>query len=214
MSFVAVVRREGPSRLDALRSRGPIAWGLLVAIAAACFVGYAMPRLWTVHTAATSLRPSLETGIAAAAVVGVILLVARFRQTRLLRDLLLLTAFATVALSDFVFHALPAYDLRATGYGAGAGIAMTILAAGAFAAVSLAPVQQRVTGRPRRSLVLAALATVGWIALGEVVELANGLVLGRGPVRLDAPIWTVAALLCFIAAAGLRHPLRSRCRRR
>ena len=119
-------------------------------------------------------------------------------QTRLLRDLLLLTAFAAVALTDFVFHALPAYDLQTRGYGAGAGIAMTILAAATFVAVSFVPVQQRLVARPRRALVLAVLATVGWIGLGEVVEVVNGLVLGRGPVGLDAPVWTVAALLCFV----------------
>ncbi len=64
-----------------------------------------MPRLWSVHTTGATLRPSLETGIAAAAIVGVILLVARFRQTRLLRDLLLLTAFGAIALTGFAFHA-------------------------------------------------------------------------------------------------------------
>ena len=207
MSLVAVDHGVGTSSLGAMRSRGTVARSTLVAIAAAaCFVGYGVPRLWSVHTSAATVRPSLETGIAAAAIVGVILLVARFRQTRLLRDLLLLTAFAAVALTDFVFHALPAYDLRASGYGAGAGIAMMILAAGAFAAVSFAPAQQRVTMRPRRSLGVAALATVGWIALGELVEVADGVVFGHGPVGLDTPIWTVAALLCFVLllVSGIR----------
>jgi signal transduction histidine kinase len=206
MSSVAVGHREGASTLHVVRPRGVIGWTTLMAIIVACFIGYGIPRLWSIQTAATTLRPSLETGIAAAAIVGVILLVARFRQTRLLRDLLLLTAFGVVALTDFVFHALPAYDLQTSGYGAGAGIAMTILAAGAFAAVSFAPVQHRVTARPRRSLALAALATVAWIALGEVVEVANGLVLGRGPVGLDAPIWTVVGLLCFVLllVSGIR----------
>jgi signal transduction histidine kinase len=197
MSLVAVGHREGPSRLVALRPRGPIAWIMLVAISVACFIGYGMPRLWSVHTDATTLRPSLETGIAAAAIVGVILLVARFRQTRLLRDLLLLTAFGAVALTDFAFHTLPAYDLRTGGYGAGAGIAMTVLAAAAFVAVSFAPARQRVPTRARRSLALAGLAAVGWIVLGEAVEVAAGLLFGRGPVGLDSPIWTVVALLCF-----------------
>jgi signal transduction histidine kinase len=189
-----------------VRPRALVVGIMLIAIAIACFIGYVMPRLWSIHTAAATLRPSLETGIAAAAVVGAILLVARFRQTRLLRDLLLLTAFAAVALTDFVFHALPAYDLQTRGYGAGAGIAMTILAAGAFVAVAFVPVPQRVVARPRRGLMLAALAAVAWIGLGELVELANGLVLGRGPVGLDAPVWTAAALLCFVLllASGAR----------
>ena len=190
-----------------MRSRGMAVWSTLAAIAAAaCFIGFGMPRLWSVHAADETLRPSLETGIAVAAIVGVTLLVARFRQTRLLRDLLLLTAFAAVALTDFVFHALPAYDLRASGYGAGAGIAMTILAAGAFVAVSFAPAQRRVTTRPRRCLGLVALATGGWVALGEFVEVTDSLVSGRGPVGLDTPIWTVAALLCFVLllVSGIR----------
>jgi signal transduction histidine kinase len=206
MAVVAVGQPGVPSRVDVMRPRAVAMGILLIAIAVACFIGYGIPRLWSVHVADATLRPSLETGIAASAVVGAILLVARFRQTRLLRDLLLLTAFAAVALTDFVFHALPAYDLQTRGYGAGAGIAMTILAAGTFVAVSFIPVQQRLVARPRRALVVAALATVGWIGLGEVVEVANGLVLGRGPVGLDAPVWTVAALLCFVLllVSGIR----------
>jgi signal transduction histidine kinase len=194
--------------VDVVRPRAPVVGIMLIAIAIAiaCFIGYGLPRLWSIHIADATLRPSLETGIAASAVVGAILLVARFRQTRLLRDLLLLTAFAAVVLTDFVFHALPAYDLQTRGYGAGAEIAITILAAGTFIALSFMPVRQRIVLRPRRGLVLAALATVGWIGLGELVEVANGLVLGRGPVRLDAPVWTVAALLCFVllSVSGIR----------
>src|SRR3984885_13370187 len=174
MAVVAVGQPGGLSRVDVVRARAPVVGIVLiaVAIAIACFIGYGLPRLWSIHIADATLRPSLETGIAASVVVGAILLVARFRQTRLLRDLLLLTAFAAVALTDFVFHALPAYDLHIRGYGAGAGIAMAILAAGTFVAVSFVPVQQRLVARPRRALVLAALATVGWIGLGEVVEVA------------------------------------------
>jgi signal transduction histidine kinase len=204
MSLVAVGHREGSYRPDALRPVHPVAWAMLVAVA--CFIGYEMPRLWSVHINDATVRPSLETGIAAAAIVGVILLVARFRQTRLLRDLLLLTAFGAIALNGFAFHALPAYGLRTRGYGAGAGIAMTVLAAAAFAAVSFVPAQRRVAARARRSLGLAALATVAWILLGEAFEVAAGLFFGRGAVDLDSPIWTVMALLCFVLllASGVR----------
>ncbi len=122
MSLAPLITERGRCRWTRCVHADVVARIALIAIAvAACFVGFGVPRLWSVHTAAATLRPSLETGIAAAAIVGVILLVARFRQTRLLRDLLLLTAFAAVALTDFVFHALPAYDLRTSGYGAEQG---------------------------------------------------------------------------------------------
>jgi signal transduction histidine kinase len=209
MSLVAVGRREGSSRPDALRPRHPGAWALLVAVT--CFIGYEVPRLWSVHTTDATLRPSLETGIAAAAIVGVVLLVARFRQTRLLRDLLLLIAFGAIALTDFAFHSLSSYDLRTRGYGAGAGIALTVLAAAAFAAVSFAPAQRRVPTRARGGLILVALATVGWIVLGEAVEVSVGLLFGRGPLRLDSPIWTVTALVCFVLllVSGVRFARNS-----
>jgi signal transduction histidine kinase len=192
-------------RLRAARSRGPIAWIVATAIAIVCFVGYAMPRLWSVHTSDAALRPTLETGVAAIATVGVILLVARFRQTHLLRDLLLLTALGAVALTDCIFHVLPAYGLWTGGYGAGAGVAMTIVAAGTFVAVAFAPAQRRVV-RGKRIVAFAALAMVGWGALGELVELATGPVIGRGPTGGYTPISTTAAAICFVLllVAGIR----------
>jgi signal transduction histidine kinase len=169
---------------------------MLTAIAVVCFIGYGMPRLWSTHIANAALRLTLETGIAASAIVGVILLVARFQQTRLLRDLLLLTALGAVALTDLIFHVLPAYGWWTGGYGAGAGVAMTLLAAGAFVAVAFAP-QRRIV-RGKRLLGLVALTAVGWGALGELVEVATGPVIGRGPMGVITPISTTAALICFV----------------
>jgi hypothetical protein len=151
MAVVGTGRQVNPLRLRIVRSRGPIALTTVVATAVVGFVGYGMAQLWSIHATDVDLRPTLETGIAAAATVGVILLVARFRQTHLLRDLALLSALGAVALTDCIFHVLPAYGWWTGGYGAGAGVAMTIVAAGAFVAVAFAPCGESARSASRRS---------------------------------------------------------------
>jgi signal transduction histidine kinase len=205
MAVVGTGRQVNPLRLRIVRSRGPIALTTVVATAVVGFVGYGMAQLWSIHATDVDLRPTLETGIAAAATVGVILLVARFRQTHLLRDLALLSALGAVALTDCIFHVLPAYGWWTGGYGAGAGVAMTIVAAGAFVAVAFAPADRRVV-RGKRTLGFAALAAVGWAALGELLELATGPVVGRGRMGGYTRISTAATLICvaLLLVAGIR----------
>jgi signal transduction histidine kinase len=211
MAVVAVGWHEDALE-RAAHPRGSLPWivGTVILIATVCFVGYGVPRLWGIHASDRSLRPTLETGIAAAAITGAILLVARFRQTRLHSDLLLLGGLGAVALTDFIFNALPAYGYRtAATYGGGFWMALTTLAAGAFAAAAFSIEDRQVT-ITWRTTVTAATAIVGWFALWEAIDAASGLVTNRGPVGIYAPIWNATALLCFalLLLSGLRFAHR------
>ena len=117
----------------------PMAAAALCATAVVGFVGYGAERLWQLHATDAALRSAIETGITLSALISAVLLLAHFRHTRRLRDLLLLAALATVAVTDFVFNALPAYHSETGIYGAGARMALTTLIAGTFLAAAFAP---------------------------------------------------------------------------
>ncbi|HEX5194097.1 MAG TPA: ATP-binding protein [Solirubrobacteraceae bacterium] len=197
------VRARGP--------RGSLAWIVLTAIliAIVCFVGYAMPRLWAIHSSDQALRPALETAIAAAAIVGVILLVGRLRQTRLLRDLMLLVALGAVALNDFIFNALPAYGERTAIHEGSVWIALTTLVAGAFVAAAFVSEHRRVTLTWRRGAVGTA-ALVAWIASCVAIDRAIDMVTDHWPAGAYGPIWNAIALLCFalLLLSGIRFAHR------
>jgi signal transduction histidine kinase len=211
LSVIAVAGPQDPSCERATDPRAPRAWVVLTAgsIAAACFVGYGMPRLWGLHATDEALRPSLETGIAAVAVVGASLLVARLRHARRLRDLLLLVALAAVALNNFIYNALPAYGNRTATYDGGVWMALTTLAAAAFVAAAFAADHRQVV-LTRRTVVLGMIAAIAWVAFCEAIDLASGLVNERGPVGVYAPIWDATALICFglLLGAAMRFALR------
>jgi signal transduction histidine kinase len=182
----------------------------LTVIAAVCtvavvgFVGYGVEQLWQLHTSDAALRSAIETGITLAALAGAVLLLAHFQQTRRLRDLLLLAALATVALTDFIFNALPAYDYQTGIYGAGARMALTILIAGIFVAVAFAPGDREVrTGR--RLAAIAVPAAFYWVALGELVDLIAGPVREQGPSGAYGLLATTISVTCcavLLVSAG------------
>src|ERR1700760_330722 len=180
------------------------------AVAMVGFVGYGAEQLWQLHATDAALRSAIETGITLSALVGAVLLLANFRQTRLLRDLLLLAALATVALTDFIFNALPAYHYQTGIYGAGARMALTILIAGIFLAVAYAPAEREVQAG-RRLGAIAAPAAFYWVALGELVDLIAGPVREQGPSGAYGPLATSVSVACcvvlIVSAFGfaLRH---------
>jgi signal transduction histidine kinase len=182
----------------------------LGAIATVGFVGYGAEQLWQLHATDAALRSAVETGITLSALVSAVLLLAHFRQTRMLRDLLMLAALATVALTDFVFNALPAYHYETGIYGAGARMALITLIAGIFLAVAYAPGEREVQAS-RRLAAIAVPAAFYWIALGELVDLIAGPVREHGPSGAYGPLGTAVsvagAILLVVAAAGLtmRH---------
>jgi signal transduction histidine kinase len=169
----------------------------MCAVAAVGFVGYGAEQLWQLHATDAALRSAIETGITLSALVSAVLLLAHFRQTRLLRDLLLLAALATVALTDFVFNALPAYHYQTGIYGAGARMALTILIAGIFVAVAYAPTDREVQAG-RRLAAIAVPAAFYWVALGELVDLIAGPVREQGPSGAYGPLATTVSVICCV----------------
>ena len=182
----------------------------LCAIAAVGFVGFGAEQLWQVHASDAAVRSAIETGITLSALVSAVLLLAHFRQTRRLRDLLLLAALATVALTDFVFNALPAYHYETGIYGAGARMALTTLIAGTFLAVAFAPGDREVQAG-RRLAGIAVPAAFYFVALGELVDLIAGPVREQGPSGAYGPLASAISVACcillLVSAAGfaVRH---------
>jgi signal transduction histidine kinase len=173
------------------------------------FAGFGAERLWTLHTSTAPLRSAIETGVTLSALASAVLLLAHFRRTRLLRDLLLLAALATLALTDFVFNALPAYGYQTGIYGAGARAALSILLAGSFVAVAFVPAGRRVeTGK--RLAVVAVPAAIYFVALGELVDLIAGPVPASGATGIYGAVVIALALLTFglLMVAGYGFTVR------
>jgi signal transduction histidine kinase len=200
MALIAVDRGMGAGAPAAGIHRSKLVLAILAAACAVAVVGFAgfgAERLWRLHLANASLRSALETGITLSALVSAVLLYAHFRQTRLLRDLLLLAALTTVALTDFVFNALPAYHYETGIYGAGARMALTLLISGIFVAAAFVPGEQKVAGG-RRLVTIAVPAAIYWVALGELVDLVVGPVRSYGPSGDFAPLSIVMAVGAFV----------------
>lgn len=177
-----------------------------VAVAALGVVGVlGFEHFWRLHANDASLRSAIETGITLSALVSAVLLLAHFRHTRLLRDLLLLAALATATLTEFVFSALPAYHYETGIHGAGARTALSVLVAGIFLAVAFLATQRRVVTGPRL-VTIAVPAAVCWVALGELVDLIVGPVRAQGPTGGYGPTLLVMSLTSFtllvLAACG------------
>ena len=167
------------------------------AVAAVGFVGYGAEQLWQPHATDAALRSAIETGITLSALVSAVLLLAHFRLRRLLRDLLLLTALATVALTDFIFNALPAYGYQTGIYGAGARMALTILIAGILVAVAFVPGDREVQAS-RRLAAIAVLAAFCWVALGELVDLVVGPVREQGSTGAYGALAMSVSVTCCV----------------
>ncbi len=160
--------------------------------------------VWTLHAVDPSLRSALETGVTLAALVSAVLLFAHFRETRQLRDLLLLAALLTAGMTTFVFNTLPGYGYETGIYGAGARSALMVLVAATFLAVAFAPAGRRVDAG-RRLARLAVPAALAWVALGEAVDLVAGPVLPHGPAgdfRVVSVMLAVASFAGLAVAAG------------
>lgn len=195
------------------RDRRPdvVVFSLLIAAAIAAVTATILfGGLWQLHAVDPSLRSALETGVSLCAVLSSVLLLANFRQTQLLRDLLLLAGMATAGLTSFVFNTLPEYGSKTSVYGAGARSALTVLVAGLFVAVAFVPERRVEAGR--RLAAKSVGAAVSWVALGEAVDLLAGPVHPVGPagdfrgisimVMLVSFIWLVASVYGFLGRSG------------
>jgi signal transduction histidine kinase len=164
-----------PSETGVLRSslsRGTI---LAVAVVGASVVVFGVPE--PIHLNALGARAGIETVVSSWASLSAGLLVVRFRDTRQRDDLWLLTALTSVALTDFVFSALPALigsDLL--GFGSGVQIGCNALVAVAFATAAFIP-SGTVAGNGLRSGGVAALgvvAGVAVVALASLIDIVTG----------------------------------------
>jgi signal transduction histidine kinase len=170
--------------------------GIAAVGVAAVACAFAFRGVWSLHANDLSLRSALEMALTLCALVSAALLWARFRHTRQLTDLLMLAALATAALTTFVFNTLPGYGYQTGVYGAGARSALSVLVAGTFLAVAVAPTERRVAAG-RRLAKLALPAALGWVALGEAVDLLAGPVSATGPAGDFRGVSVVLALISF-----------------
>ena len=138
------------------------------------------------------------------AVAALALLMVQFRYTRRIRDLVLLAAVASAGLTGFVLNTLPGYGYAVGVYGAGARAAMVLLVTAAFLALAFIPGGLQLA--PGRRLArLTVPGAVGWVALGELVDLISGPVRARGPAGTFHALSIALAVIGFTAlviAAG------------
>lgn len=192
--------------------RNFIVGGMATVAAAAVFAAIAFPGVWRLHATNPSLRSAIETGLTLCAFVSALLLLAHFRQTRLLRDLLLLAGLVTAGMTTFVFNSLPGYGYQTGVYGAGARSALMVLVAGTFVAVAFAPADRRVEAG-RRAAKLAVPAALAWVALGELVDVIAGPVPMHGPAGAFRVVAVVLAAAAFTGLLICAYGFVSRCQR-
>ena len=176
-----------------------------------------------IHVTSPSGRAALETLIALSAIFTARLLVANFRDSGRLPDLMLLGALAAVSLTDFAYCALPAL---ATGVrpesGGGARLCCSLIVSVAFAAAAFAP--NKVIRYPGpRAIGGAILAGASVVVLSQLIEQATGShwnatlqdvgIQGaiQHPVALTVQL-VAAALLVVSALAFLRRGRRGEIR--
>ena len=170
-------------------------YGLVGLTVITAVAGASVHSLWRLHVDDPHWRSGLETLMTLSAVASIGLLVVQFRHTRRVRDLVLLAAVVAAGVTGFVLNTLPGYGYELGIYGAGARAALVLLIAAAFLAVAftggglqLAP--------GRRVVRLAIPGAIGWVALGQLIDLVSG------PVRLRGPVGAFHVLSMGLAIVG------------
>jgi signal transduction histidine kinase len=182
-----------------LRQRASAARGLIatavVALLAAALV--AAELTWPLGIEASGLRSAIETAITLAALIGALLLRAHSQQTRQLRDLLLVVALAMVALTNFVFEALPAFDnVQTAGVTIVARLACSIILMGTLVAAAYARGGEEIPSS--RSLPTTAVAVgVCIAAIGGLIGLVAGAGESTASAQAHGPVLTTLSLMSF-----------------
>jgi signal transduction histidine kinase len=183
----------------------PKAFAVIVAaIVAAAAVAFSLR--WPDHVVDAGARAGIETLIAMSALLTSVLLLLQYRRHRHMSDLLLLSALAAIALTDFVFSALPdLLGMSDVPFAFDARLVSQMLVPIAFTAAAFAHRQRIVSERPWRVVLIGA-ACVGAIALAEVVD----LIAGRGTVGSTATRWVNVGSAAVFVLAGIAFAWRSR----
>lgn len=157
-------------------------------------------------------RAAIETAITLSALLSFGLLLACFNQTRRLRELLLLVAIGTLAVSDFAFSALPALAGVADPGGQAVRLGFEALVAATLAAAAYTPAATRAHAA-RRPIEFAALAGVGTFAIVRLLDTVFAVHPAAGSqshvaaftVAAGDPVALIVTVLCvgvLVAAAS------------
>jgi signal transduction histidine kinase len=183
-------------RRPVLDGSGLAATGVAAAMAAAALTA---ELVWRPDAHAAGLRSTIETTITLAALTAAVLLRSRIKHTGRFSDLLLVVALATVAVTDFVFEALPALaDDRTGTFGIGARLACGMLVTSTLLVAAYVP-DRWLIAPGRWTLSRAILAGISVVAIGELIDLVAGPGGRNGSAEAYEPLMTVFALVSFVA---------------
>jgi signal transduction histidine kinase len=157
----------------------------LVGLAVLAIAFTALDQFWPVHLDNPGARAAIETTVSICALVTAVLLGAQFKRSRRWSDLLLLSALATVSLTDFLFSALPALtgvDIPATGI----RLATQVLVAIAFVVAAFG--SNHATLATRRAVTMVGLLFLAGIALVGAIDLLTGAESSRQAVTWSSAV--------------------------
>ena len=185
------------------RPRTIVSWAVAIAVVTAMVGGLA---LLPAHAVDPDGRGALEVTIAVSAIVTAWLLIANWRRSRELSDLVLLAGVLAISLADFVYMGLPALSERSRVESTnGVWLGCELVAALVIAAAAIAGL--RSAHESRRELVSFEVG-VGAVAVGLLLAIlvgANALHTGSGgavddPVALS--MHTISAGILLAAAVA------------
>jgi len=183
-----------PPSVESAIVRLRVSWLQVLTAGAAAIL--ALEFLRPVAHSFPTLRAAVETLMTLLALSGAVLVSAQFAHTRRLRELLLLGALLTLALTDFFANALPAalHVHSVSGFTAAQPWGQLTVAA-ALAAAALTPSNKLITGGRRPQVITAALSVVAF----AVAEL--------GGLLLRSQLLAGATYSGLGIDRALRHPL-------
>jgi signal transduction histidine kinase len=145
-----------------------------------------------------------------AAVISAVLLRTQFHHGRRLYDLLLLAALGSVAWTEVVFRALPAFsNIDTETYGAGASLACTLLLTGILLAAAFADTKRLIAPELRLAM-LAGLVAVGVVLLGIVLDGIAGVDSDAASPVYEPLVMTLSLIsFCGLLLAGFGFASRA-----
>jgi signal transduction histidine kinase len=170
--------------------------------AVAAIVATAISLRWQSHLGDTNLRACVETCVALSALLACALLVLQIRRHGRRQDVLLLSALASVGLTDFLFLALPNLaGVHLPAYGIDARALVQGLVPLVFLAAAVAGGPQTTRWSPRRSVAIGS-ACLAAVAAIEAIDLLVGR--GAAPRQIGSDLVIALAVVeaaIFVLAA-------------